>query len=466
MSNKNNNYYNQNNDYQKYPNYNGNVNNQYDYNQQCSNYNNSNSNQQYHNYGNGQQGFNQQYQNYNNSNQQYQNYNEQKHPNFMNSPQNLNNNFNPNKKKRSKFIPIISTILGLVLIGSGGLFYYSKTTNKSISSIFSTSKNDEEIYAPILEKYKKSMDNNELGENSEVNKFAIKSYDEHGKEKNYITYSYYDVDEDGKNELVIAEKDKPNSPFAVYSYNSNKIIVLYQAESRNDIPRATFYKDRTIWIHTKEINYDRYVVYKLNDKKDKYDKIHDITISEKEKKDGKYLDTISNNQFSSLEDFLKNNKRSNDKLDFSKSNYKSVYTYNENKNNSSEDTKETSKVEYTNSQLALIGRALYQNSTDPGTGDLNYESPFTMGQDNTSLMTSFGTGGSIVQVIRTETGIDIKVLDYDKPVQQRDFKLVKSVTYKEIKEKFKKEDMDRINNIIENYKKTRNYKQSNSNIKD
>ena len=453
------------------------------YNQQYQNYNNSNqqyqNNQQYdysnqnyqtnnqYNYGN-QQNNGQQYQNYPGStnNQQYQNYSNQKNPNFMNTPQNLNNNFNPNKKKRSKFIPIISTILGLVLIGSGGLYYYSKTTNKSISSIFSTSKNDDEIYAPILEKYKKSMDNNELGENSEVNKFAIKNYDEHGKEKNFITYSYYDVDEDGKNELVIAEKDKPNSPFAVYSYNSNKIIGLYQAESRNDIPRATFYKDRTIWIHTKEKNYDRYVVYKLNDKKDKYDKIHDITISEKEKKDGKYLDTISNNQFSSLEDFLKNNKRSNDKLDFSKSDYRSVYTYNENKNNSSEDNKDTSKVEYTNSQLALIGRALYQNSTDPGTGDLNYESPFTMGQDNTSLMTSFGTGGSIVQVIRTETGIDIKVLDYDKPVQQRDFKLVKSVTYKEIKEKFKKEDMDRINNIIENYKKTRNYKQSNSNIED
>lgn len=428
---------------------------------------NQNTNQNYSNYNqngyNGQNSYNNQYKNFNEQgyqegyNQQYQNYNEQKHPNFMNSPQNLNNNFNPNKKKRSKFIPIISTILGFVLIGSGGLFYYSKTTNKSISSIFSTSKNDEKIYAPILEKYKKSMDNNELGENSEVNKFAIKSYDEHGKEKNYITYSYYDVDEDGKNELVIAEKDKPNSPFAVYSYNSNKIIILYQAESRNDIPRATFYKDRTIWIHTKEINYDRYVVYKLNDKKDKYYKIHDITISEKEKKDGKYLDTISNNQFSSLEDFLKNSQQSNDKLDFSKSDYRSVYTYNENKNNSSEDNKETSKVEYTNSQLALIGRALYQNSTDPGTGDLNYESPFTMGQDNTALMTSFGTGGSIVQVIRTETGIDIKVLDYDKPVQQRDFKLVKSITYKEIQEKFKKEEMDKINSTIEKYKKTKNY---------
>lgn len=412
---------------------------------------NQNTNQNYSNYN--QNGYNGQ----NSYNNQYQNYNEQKHPNFMNSPQNLNNNFNPNKKKRSKFIPIISTILGLVLIGSGGLFYYSKTTNKSISSIFSTSKNDEEIYAPILEKYKKSMDNNELGENSEVNKFAIKSYDEHGKEKNYITYSYYDVDEDGKNELVIAEKDKPNSPFAVYSYNSNKIIVLYQAESRNDIPRATFYKDRTIWIHTKEINYDRYVVYKLNDKKDKYYKIHDITISEKEKKDGKYLDTISNNQFSSLEDFLKNSQQSNNKLDFSKSDYKSVYNYSDYLENSSKNTNDNFKVEYTNSQLALIGRALYQNSTDPGTGDLNYESPFTMGQDNIALMTSFGTGGSIVQVIRTQTGIDIRVLDYDKPVGQRDFKLVKSVTYKEIQEKFKKEEMDKINSTIEKYKKTKNY---------
>ena len=461
----------QNNKQYDYSNQNYQNNNQYNYgnqqnnNQQYQNYPGSTNNQQYQNYNNvnSQQSYNNQYQNYNNPGQNQQN-NQNDRQFYQNNRLNNSQGFIPNKK--SKLVPIVSSILGVVLLSGGGLYYYSKSTNKPISSIFSTSKNDEEIYAPILEKYKKSMDNNELGENSEVNKFAIKNYDESGKEKNYITYSYYDVDEDGKNELVIAEKDKPNSPFAVYSYNSNKIIVLYQAESRNDIPRANFYKDRTIWIHTKEKNYDRYVVYKLNDKKDKYDKIHDITISEKEKKDGKYLDTISNNQFTSLEDFLKNNKKSSEKLDFSKSDFKSVYTYNENRSNSSEDNKDTSKVEYTNSQLALIGRALYQNSTDPGTGDLNYESPFTMGQDNTSLMTSFGTGGSIVQVIRTETGIDIKVLDYDKPVQQRDFKLVKSVTYKEIKEKFKKEDMDRINSIIENYKKTRNYKQSNSNIKD
>ena len=426
------------------------------------NYPNQNTNQNYNEQGY-QEGYNQQYQNYYNGQQDfyqnYQNYNGQNNLNMIYSSQNFNNNFNPNKKKRSKLIPIISSILGLVLISGGGLYFYSKITNKPISSIFSSNKNktDEEIYTPILEKYKKSMDNNELGENTEVNKFAIKDYNEHAAGKDFLSYSYYDVDEDGRNELVISEKDAPNSPFAVYSYNSNKIIVLYQAESRNDIPRATFYKDRTIWIYTKEKNYDRYVVYKLNDKKDKYDKIHDITISDKEKKGGKYVDTISNNQYTSLEDFLKNNQQSNDKLNFSKSDYKPVYNYSEYKNDSSQNNTDTTKVEYTNSQLALIGRALYYNSTDPGTGDLNYESPFTMGQDNTSLMTSFGTGGSIVQVIRTQTGIDIRVLDYDKPVGQRDFKLVKSITYKEIQERFKKQEMERINSAIEKYKKTRNY---------
>ena len=97
-----------------------------------------------------------------------------------------------------------------------------------------------------------------------------------------------------------------------------------------------------------------------------------------------------------------------------------------------------------------------------------------MGQDNTSLMTSFGTGGSIVQVIRTQTGIDIRVLDYDKPVGQRDFKLVKSITYKEIQERFKKQemekitqkDLDRINSMIEQYKKTKSYRENKYRIKD
>lgn len=490
---------------QQYQNYNNTINQQYqnyrDANQQGTNpqgqnYGNVNhqgANPQVHNYGNtNQQSFNQQYQNYDNINQQefnqqHQNYNNinqqgfnQQQPNFNNTNQNPNmnantqgadiNNFNPNKKKRSKLVPIISTVLGLVLISGGGLYYYSKSTNKSISSIFSFSKkkSDEEAYAPVLEKYKKAMDKGYSDNDSEVNKYAIKNYNDNGKNKDFLQFNYYDIDGNGTNELFITEENKPNSPVAVYSYESNNIRVLYQAQSDSDIPRAVFYKNQTIWIHTEEKDTDRYVVYKLNDKKDKYDKIHDVNLSDKEKKDGKFKDTVSNNQYGSKEEFLKNRPQSNEKLEIPKSARKTVYTYNENKQENTEDKKDDAnkKPEFTNSQLALIGRAYVNQSTDPKVETLKPDTFFSMQEQNGAYVTDFGTLGSSILVKRVDDGIEIKIIDYDKPVGQRDFKLFKKVTYKEIQEKFKKEDMDRINKTIEEYKNTDKYKKGTYKIND
>ena len=475
---------------QQYQNYNNTINQQYqnyrdanqqDTNPQDQNYGNVNqqgANPQVHNYGNtNQQSFNQQYQNYDNINQQSFN---QQQPNFNNTNQNPNmnantqdadiNNFNPNKKKRSKLVPIISTVLGLVLISGGGLYYYSKSTNKSISSIFSFSKNksDEEAYAPVLEKYKKAMDKGYSDNDSEVNKYAIKNYNDNGKDKNFLQFNYYDIDGNGTNELFITEENKPNSPVAVYSYDSNNIRVLYQAQSDSDIPRAVFYKNQTIWIHTQEKDTDRYVVYKLNDKKDKYDKIHDVNLSDKEKKDGKFKDTVSNNQYSSKEEFLKNRPQSNEKLEIPKSARKTVYTYNEVKQENTEDKKDDTnkKTEFTNSQLALIGRAYVNQSTDPKVETLKPDTFFSMQEQNGAYVTDFGTLGSSILVRRVDDGIEIKIIDYDKPVGQRDFKLFKKVTYKEIQEKFKKEDMDRINKTIEEYKNTDKYKKGTYKIND
>lgn len=480
--------------------------NQQRYNQQYQNYNNPN--QQYKNYENSnQQGLNQQYQNYNNSseqgfNQQYQNYRDtnqqgsnlqsqnynntnqqgfnQQQQTFNNTNQNPNmnvntqgteiSNFEPNKKKRSKLVPIISTVLGLVLISGGGLYYYSKSTNKPISSIFSFSKNksDEEAYAQVLEKYKEAMDKGYSDNDSEVNKYAIKNYNDNGKDKNFLQFNYYDIDGNGTNELFITEENKPNSPVAVYSYDSNNIRVLYQAQSDSDIPRAVFYKNQTIWIHTQEKDTDRYVVYKLNDKKDKYDKIHDINLSDKEKKDGKFKDTVSNTQYGSKEEFLKNRPQSNEKLEIPRSARKTIYTYNEVKQENSEDKKDDNnkKPEFTNSQLALIGRAYVNQSTDPKVETLKPDTFFSMQEQNGAYVTDFGTLGSSILVRRVDDGIEIKIIDYDKPVGQRDFKLFKKVTYKEIQEKFKKEDMDRINKTIEEYKNTDKYKKGTYKIND
>ena len=462
--------------------------NQQGFNQPFQNYSNTKQqgfNEHFQNYGNNnQQGFNQQ-QNFNNmnnqgSNQQYQNYNNTNQQGFNQQQQNPNmnantqadgiNNFEPNKKKRSKLVPIISTILGLVVISGGGLYYYSKSTNKSIFSIFSFSKNksDKEAYAQVLEKYKKAMDKGYSDNDSEVNKYAIKNYNDNGKNKDFLQFNYYDIDGNGTNELFITEENKPNSPVAVYSYDANNIKVLYQAQSDSDIPRAVFYKNQTIWIHTQEKDTDRYVVYKLNDKKDKYDKIHDINLSDKEKKDGKFKDTVSNNQYASKEEFLKNRPQANEKLEIPKSARKTVYTYNEAKQENTEDKKDDNnkKPEFTNSQLALIGRAYVNQSTDPKIETLKPDTFFSMQEQNGAYVTDFGTLGSSILVRRVDDGIEIKIIDYDKPVGQRDFKLFKKVTYKEIQEKFKKEDMDRINKTIEEYKNTDKYKKGTYKIND
>ena len=450
--------------------------NQQGVNPQGQNYDNANQqgfNQPFQNYSNTkQQCFNEQ-QNFNNmnnqgSNQKYQNYDNTNQQGFTQQLQNPNmkantqadgiNNFEPNKKKRSKLVPIISTVLGLVVISCGGLYYYSKSTNKSISSIFSFSKNksDKEAYAQVLEKYKKAMDKGYSDNDSEVNKYAIKNYNDNGKNKDFLQFNYYDIDGNGTNELFITEENKPNSPVAVYSYDSNNIRVLYQAQSDSDIPRAVFYKNQTIWIHTQEKDTDRYVVYKLNDKKDKYDKIHDVNLSDKEKKDGKFKDTVSNNQYASKEEFLKNRPQENEKLEIPKSARKTVYTYNEVKQENTEDKKDDNnkKPGFTNSQLALIGRAYVNQSTDPKVETLKPDTFFSMQEQNGAYVTDFGTLGSSILVRRVDNGIEIKIIDYDKPVGQRDFKL------------FKKEDMDRINKTIEEYKNTDKYKKGTYKIND
>ena len=473
----------QNNQQYDYSNQNYQTNNQYNYGnqqnsgQQYQNYPGSTNNQQYQNYNNvnSQQNYNNQYQNYNNPAQNQQNTQNNRQFYQNNNRPNNPQGFNPNKKKKSKLVPIVSSILGVVLLSGGGLYYYSKSTNKPISSIFSFGKkSDEELYTPVLEKYKKAMDSGEIKSDSEVNNFAIENYNSKGKNKDYIKYVYYDIDGNARNELLICDKDNLNSPFAIYSYdNSNKVNLIYQVESGNDISKSIFYNDKSIWIHDTTNNNDTYIVYKLKDDGSKFEKVHDINLAEYKKINKKFKDSISSEEFESKDEFFKKYALPTDKIDFSKLGYKALYYYNdpnaqqEQQNNNNSKKKDENKAEFTNSQLALIGRVLFYDSMDSlNSLRLDYDTGFTMSENNGILTTSLGTGGSIIQVVKNDTGIDIKILDYDKPAAQRDFKVYKSVTYKEIKEKLSKEDMDKINKIIEEYKKTRNYEKGQFNIKD
>ena len=472
----------QNNQQYDYSNQNYQNNNQYNYgnqqnnNQQYQNYPGSTNNQQYQNYNNinSQQSYNNQYQNYNNPAQYQQNTQNNKQfyqNNIPNNPQRFNPN--KNKKKKSKLVPIVSSILGVVLLSGGGLYYYSKSTNKPISSIFSFGKkSDEELYTPVLEKYKKAMDSGEVKSDSEVNNFAIENYNSKGKNKDYIRYVYYDIDGNGRNELLICDKDNLNSPFAIYSYdNSNNVNLIYQVESGNDISKTIFYNDKSIWIHDTSSNNDTYVVYKLKDDGSKFEKVHDINFAEYKKINKKFKDSISSEEFGSKDEFFKKYAIPTDKIDFSKLGYKSLYYYNDpnaqeekqnDSNNNNNEKKDENKAEYNNYQLAVIGRVLFYDTIDTlNSIRLDYNTGFIIAGKNGTYGTSLGTNGSDILVTKKNDGIDIKILDYDKPAAQRDFKVYKSVTYKEIKEKISKEDLDKINKVIEEYKKTKKYQEGN-----
>ena len=475
----------QNNQQYDYSNQNYQTNNQYNYGnqqnngQQYQNYPGSTNNQQYQNYNNvnSQQNYNNQYQNYNNPAQNQQNTQNDgqfyQNNNRPNNPQ----RFNPNKKKKNKLVPIVSSILGVVLLSGGGLYYYSKSTNKPISSIFSFGKkSDEELYTPVLEKYKKAMDSGEVKSDSEINNFAIENYNSKGKNKDYIKYVYYDIDGNGRNELLICDKDNLNSPFAIYSYdNSNKVNLIYQVESGNDISKSIFYNDKSIWIHDTTNNNDTYIVYKLKDDGSKFERVHDINFAEYKKINKKFKDSISSEEFESKDEFFKKYAIPTDKIDFSKLGYKSLYYYNDpnaqeekqsNNNNNNNEKKDENKAEFTNSQLALIGRALLRDSTSPENILTHYETGFIMEEQQGFLITHLGTESSKVIVKKVDNGIEILAADADTPAARRNYVVKKKATFQEIKDKFKKEDIDKINKIIEEYKKTRNYEKGQFNIKD
>ena len=455
-----------------------NINQQYSYdinNQQNQNYNSTSNgqqaayNDQYQNFNNNnnrpQQPYNNQYHNpYNNGNIQNTNYNNQGYYQSPNS-QNYPHGFDQEKKKRSKFIPIISGFLGVVLLSGGGLYYYSKTTNQPLSSIFSFGKKEKEkeIYSPILKKYKEAMDSGEQQFDYEVNNRVIERYNASSKDKDYLEYSYDDIDNDGKNELLIFEKDNYTSPSAIYSYDDkSKINVIYKAETKSIQP-TTFYKNKLIVVQDNEVSNDRYTIYQFKDNGIRYEMVHDIDFGKIKDLSGKYKDIITKEEFDSKDAFFKKYPLSGEKIEFSKLDHQSVYnsitdSSSNNNNEKEKEKKVEDKPKYTKMQLALISRAIMSGSTDPQIGQLNYDSYFSIRSSKNGVVSDFGTRASVINVNIRENDIEIIIVDYTSPNRMHD--VAKTVTYKEIQETFKKEDMDRINKTIEEYKKTKSYEKN------
>ena len=360
------------------------------------------------------------------------------------------NNISP-KKKRSKLIPIIASILGIVLLGGGFYFYNS----------YSKILKDDELYSPIIKKYKEAMDTGETKFDYELNNYAIERYNSSGKNKDYVKFTYFDMDKDGQDEMLIFENSNLVSPIAIYNIDKqNKLNVLYKSNTRSSQPVATFYKDKTMVVNENENFTDRITTYKIKDNGIRYEITHDIDFGKYQDLKGKYKDIVTKEDFTSKEEFFNKYPLSNDKIDFSKIELRSLYNYNSKKNNQGEEKKDgeqfTKTPEYNNLQLALIGRAVIAGGNDPQVGTLKYDTTFSIRGNDDTITSDFGSKATVVIVDKKSDGIEIKIPDYSSTNHK--LKVIKTLTYKEIQETFKKEDMDKINRIIEEYKNTNKYK--------
>lgn len=371
--------------------------------------------------------------------------------NNQNNIQGYNINNIPPKKKRSKLIPIIASILGIVLLGGGFYFYNS----------YSKISKDDELYSPIIKKYKEAMDTGETKFDYELNNYAIERYNSSGKNKDYVKFTYFDIDKDGQDEMLIFENSNLASPIAIYNIDKqNKLNVLYKSNTRSSQPVATFYKDKTMVVNENENFTDRITTYKIKDNGIRYEITHDIDFGKNRDLNGKYRDIVTKEDFTSKEEFFNKYPLSNDKIDLSKIELKSLYNYKSKKNTQGEEKKDSEKFtktpEYNNLQLALIGRAVIAGGTDPQVGTLKFDTPFSIRGDDNTITSDFGSKATVVIVDKKSDGIEIKIPDYSSTNHK--LKVIKTLTYKEIQETFKKEDMDKINRIIEEYKNTNKYK--------
>ncbi len=139
--------------------------------------------------------------------------------------------------KKAIFMTIITSILLTACTPQ------EEPKNKSVTTVESTpKKSNDEIYGTILEKYKQALMNEENPHaDSSINTVAISNYFIYGRNmigKDYINYGYYDIDKNGKDELLLFTEYDKNSrnttmPFSVYTYDENNNVINLTPEGVN-----------------------------------------------------------------------------------------------------------------------------------------------------------------------------------------------------------------------------------------
>ena len=317
--------------------------------------------------------------NYQQNQNTYQNNNNQNReaippvPPIMN-PKNFNNSpSNPKKKSKGKLVAIVSTLLGVVLLTGGGYYYYSKKAKTKTV-------NENEVYSSVIQKYKAAINNPDNADKS-INVEALKAALKEKKNDDYIKYVFYDIDGNGRKELLISRNDKPNNPIDMYTFDkNNKVIRLFNSEtidgtilnklgvdgSNNNSGSAVF-KDKTIRIRKFDKDTGEYNFLKFSKDGNKLEKTNVITFTGLDTDDSKYKDITNKKEYNSKKEF-------NDTfplpelLKFDNENWKSVKNFGEITNNNNNDNSQNKKPDNYEKAYATVLKD-YQDAINKGKSD-------------------------------------------------------------------------------------------------
>lgn len=213
------------------------------------------------------------------------------------------------KKSKKKLVAAISTLLGIVLLAGGGYYYYSKKAKTKVV-------NENEVYSSIIQKYKAAINNPDSTDKS-INAEALKAALKEKKNDDYIKYVFYDIDGNGRKELLISRNDKPNNPIDMYTFDkNNKVIRLFNPETidrailnklgvdgRNNNSGSAVFKDKTIRIRKFNKDTGEYNFLKFSNDGNKLEKTNVITFTGLDVDNSKYKDITTGKEYDSKNSF-------------------------------------------------------------------------------------------------------------------------------------------------------------------
>ena len=291
------------------------------------------------------------------------------------NPKNLKNSpYNPKKKSKGKLVAIVSTLLGIVLLTGGGYYYYSKKSKtKNV--------NENEVYSSIIQKYKAAINNPDSADKS-INIEALKAALKEKKNDDYIRYLFYDIDGNGRKELLISRNDKPNNPIDMYTFDkNNKVIRLFNSEtidstilnrlgvdgSNNNSGSAVF-KDKTIRIRKFDKDTGEYNFLRFSKDGDKLEKTNVITFTGLDVDNSKYKDITTGKEYDSKNSFNSTYPLP-ELLKFDNENWKSVKNFGEiNNNNNNNDNSQNKKPDNYEKAYASVLKN-YKDAISSGKND-------------------------------------------------------------------------------------------------